>query len=87
MYIVPPAKLQPPVDLPRAAAITHPSRRLPAGLLNETLCRFGVPAFVSFPHMLYADPAVINQTVGQRPNVTQHNFNIDLEPVSPAAGR
>ncbi|XP_037070531.1 protein croquemort-like [Pollicipes pollicipes] len=54
----------------------------PAGLLNETLCRFGVPAFVSFPHMLYADPAVIGQTVGQRPNESLHNFHIDLEPLT-----
>ncbi|XP_043237513.1 protein croquemort-like [Amphibalanus amphitrite] len=54
----------------------------PAGLLNETLCRFGVPAFVSFPHMLYADPAVLDQTVGQEPNETLHNFNIDLEPLT-----
>jgi len=52
----------------------------PSGLLNETLCRFGVPAFVSFPHMLYADPDVINQTVGQLPNRSLHNFHIDLEP-------
>lgn len=54
----------------------------PAGLLNETLCRFGVPAFVSFPHMLYADPAVLDQTVGQQPNVSLHNFNMDLEPLT-----
>ncbi|KAF0306156.1 Protein croquemort [Amphibalanus amphitrite] len=54
----------------------------PAGLLNETLCRFGVPAFVSFPHMLYADPAVLDQTVGQEPNETLHNFNIAVEPLT-----
>ena len=63
-------------------AVLHRPRVCLPGLLNETLCRFGVPAFVSFPHMLYADPAVINQTEGQEPNVTLHNFNIDLEPVS-----
>lgn len=54
----------------------------PTGLLNETLCRFGAPAFVSFPHMLYADPSVRSQTVGQQPNVSRHNFSIVVEPVT-----
>ena len=54
---------------------------LPTGLLNAESCRFGSPAFISFPHFLHADPFLLDSVEGLAPNMDVHHFYIDLIPV------
>ncbi|XP_037084392.1 protein croquemort-like [Pollicipes pollicipes] len=54
----------------------------PSGLLDQSHCRQSMQAFVSLPHMLFADPEAINETEGQRPEADVHNFHIDIEPTT-----
>ena len=53
----------------------------PSGVVNSSTCRFGAPAFVSFPHYYLADSFFQNQVEGLNPNKEDHEFHIDLEPV------
>ena len=53
----------------------------PTGVTNSSTCRFGAPAFVSFPHYYLADPFFKNQVEGLNPQKELHEFHIDLEPV------
>jgi hypothetical protein len=55
---------------------------VPQGALNVTACRHGAPAFVSYPHYLYADPYYIRSVRGMKPDPSHHRFYIILEPVS-----
>lgn len=45
-------------------------------------CRFGAPAYVSFPHFLDADPWYLNSVDGLKPDRKEHEFYIKAEPVS-----
>ena len=51
------------------------------GVANVSSCRYGAPAFVSFPHFHLADPAYRAAVAGMRPSADQHAFYIALEPV------
>ncbi|XP_075224642.1 protein peste-like isoform X2 [Lycorma delicatula] len=53
---------------------------VPSGLLNVTKCRYGVPAFMSFPHFLNADPIYTNQIDGMKPDPKKHTFYMSVEP-------
>lgn len=53
----------------------------PSGIFNVSVCRYGAPAFISFPHFYLADPYYLNQVDGLLPNKDRHQFHIDLEPV------
>ncbi|XP_005103573.2 scavenger receptor class B member 1 [Aplysia californica] len=64
---------------------TPRSKCLPTGLLNSTLCqepvdKFHLPIIFSFPHFLYADPAVQDSVWGLAPTVKEHQTVIDKEP-------
>ena len=52
----------------------------PSGVTNSSTCRFGSPAFVSFPHYYLADPFFQNQVDGLEPDEKLHQFHVDLEP-------
>lgn len=52
----------------------------PSGVVNSSLCRFGSPAFVSFPHYYLADPFFQGQVDGLSPKEELHGFHVDLEP-------
>ncbi|XP_050701794.1 protein croquemort-like isoform X2 [Eriocheir sinensis] len=52
----------------------------PTGLLNAESCRYGSPAFISFPHFLHADPFLLDSVDGLSPNASIHQFNMDLIP-------
>ncbi len=51
-----------------------------SGALNSSTCRFGAPAFVSFPHYYRADSFYQNQVEGLNPDAELHRLHIDLEP-------
>ncbi|XP_039283891.1 protein croquemort isoform X2 [Nilaparvata lugens] len=53
---------------------------VPSGLLNLTRCRFGMPAFVSFPHFHNADPFYLRQVDGLSPDAARHTFFMSVEP-------
>jgi len=52
----------------------------PSGIGNASPCRFGAPAFVSFPHFYLADPIYLDGVEGLNPAKDLHQFHIDLEP-------
>ncbi|CAL4061424.1 unnamed protein product [Meganyctiphanes norvegica] len=53
----------------------------PTGLLNAESCRFGSPAFISYPHFYLADPWAKSNIEGIRdPNPEKDIFYIDLIP-------
>ncbi|KAJ8898075.1 hypothetical protein PR048_003435 [Dryococelus australis] len=55
-------------------------RCVPAGVLNVSSCRFGSPAFVSYPHFYLADPYYLDQVDGLHPQADKHRFDITIEP-------
>lgn len=54
---------------------------LPIGVVNASSCRYGAPAFVSYPHFYQADPMYRQLIEGMKPNGDKHKFYISLEPV------
>lgn len=54
---------------------------VPAGVSNLTVCRFGAPAFASFPHFYLADSFFTDSVRGMRPDKEKHQFYLTLEPV------
>uniref|UniRef100_A0A6P7H5P2 Protein croquemort n=1 Tax=Diabrotica virgifera virgifera TaxID=50390 RepID=A0A6P7H5P2_DIAVI len=51
-----------------------------SGVRNVSLCKYGAPALVSFPHFYEADPAFLADIEGLKPNKTQHEMFLALEP-------
>lgn len=51
-----------------------------SGVHNMSDCRYGAPAFASFPHFYLADPAYVNAVDGLKPNRSLHEFSLSLEP-------
>lgn len=58
----------------------HECPDLRPGLLNVSDCRFGAPAFVSFPHFYLADQSYRQAVSGMAPNKDLHEFSLSLEP-------
>lgn len=54
----------------------------PAGVTNISSCRFGTPAFMSFPHFYQADQYFVNNIDGIRPTKDKHEFYLVLEPTT-----
>ncbi len=50
------------------------------GVANVSSCTYGAPAFVSFPHFLYADRSYSKSIRGLKPSVDKHKFFMDIEP-------
>jgi hypothetical protein len=55
---------------------------VPSGVRSISKCRFGAPAFVSFPHFYKADPSYLLNIIGLNPNQDLHEFYVAVEPVS-----
>lgn len=55
---------------------------VPAGVTNISACRFGTPAFMSFPHFYAADPYYVQNVDGVHPSKDKHEFYIVLEPLT-----
>ncbi|XP_072385233.1 protein croquemort isoform X2 [Diabrotica undecimpunctata] len=51
-----------------------------SGVRNVSLCKYGAPAFVSFPHFYEADPAFLADVDGLKPNKEKHEMFLALEP-------
>lgn len=55
---------------------------MPSGVMNVSACRYGSPAFMSFPHFYAADSYYLDQVVGMNPSKEKHEFYITLEPMT-----
>jgi CD36 family. len=70
------------MNVPSRACYCHDVECQPSGTLNVSTCKFGAPAFVSFPHFYLADESYRNAITGMNPVKEEHEFAIYLEPVS-----
>lgn len=53
----------------------------PKGTFNVSLCQFGAPVFLSWPHFLNGDPSLLENVEGvEEPNPELHQFYVDLQP-------
>jgi hypothetical protein len=55
---------------------------LKSGVFNASACKFGAPAFVSYPHFYLADPAYLSMVSGLKPDKEEHEFFIAMEPMT-----
>ncbi|XP_071454600.1 protein croquemort-like isoform X2 [Hetaerina americana] len=53
---------------------------MPVGVVNASSCRYGSPAFISYPHFLNADPYYSSLIQGMAPDSKKHSFYITIEP-------
>lgn len=55
---------------------------LQPGVLNVSDCRYGAPAFVSYPHFYLADQSYQSAVDGLAPNKSLHQFSMAVEPTT-----
>lgn len=55
---------------------------VPSGVINVTACRYGAPAFASYPHFYLADSAYTDEVDGMSPVKHRHQFYMVLEPTT-----
>lgn len=56
--------------------------QLPSGVMNMSICNFGQPLFMSYPHFYKADPSYVNAVEGLTPQQDLHESYMTLEPKS-----
>lgn len=56
--------------------------QLPSGLMNVSICNYGFPMFISYPHFYLADSSVLEAVEGLLPDKNLHQTYMTLEPVS-----
>lgn len=62
------------------SADEHSCPDLLPGVFNASSCKFGAPAFVSFPHFYLADQHYVEAVEGMNPNKDDHEFSVSMEP-------
>jgi len=50
------------------------------GTFNISVCQFGSPVFLSWPHFLHGDPSLREALIGLRPDPSRHQFYLDIQP-------
>ncbi|GLV39928.1 croquemort [Carabus blaptoides fortunei] len=53
---------------------------VPSGMRNVSSCKFGSPAFLTFPHFYLADKSVADRVQGLAPNKSIHELFLEIEP-------
>ncbi|XP_051870323.1 lysosome membrane protein 2-like [Pristis pectinata] len=53
-----------------------------SGVLNISICKQGVPIFISSPHFYNGDEKLVSDIVGMKPNMETHQTFLDLEPMT-----
>ncbi|KAF2888371.1 hypothetical protein ILUMI_17802, partial [Ignelater luminosus] len=53
---------------------------IPSGLINISSCRYGIPFFVSLPHMYAANPLYLDAIEGLHPDKSKHEAYVVIEP-------
>lgn len=51
-----------------------------SGVFDMSVCKYGAPVLLSFPHFLYAHPAYRENIQGLRPSQKRHQFSLLVEP-------
>ncbi|XP_026289526.1 protein croquemort isoform X2 [Frankliniella occidentalis] len=65
---------------PEYKCYSYEGKTMPSGVRDMSKCRYGAPAYVSFPHFLDADPWYTNSVDGLHPNRSIHEFFVNAEP-------
>lgn len=55
---------------------------LPSGVMNISVCNYGFPMFMSYPHFYLADESYVDAVEGLSPDKNKHQSYRSLEPVS-----
>ncbi|XP_042228429.1 lysosome membrane protein 2-like [Homarus americanus] len=50
------------------------------GVFNISICKFGSPSIISWPHFYQADPKFLNAVDGLQPDAEKHAMYIDVSP-------
>ncbi|XP_062907347.1 lysosome membrane protein 2-like [Mobula hypostoma] len=53
-----------------------------SGVLNISVCKQGVPIFISSPHFYNGDEKLVSDIVGMKPDMEAHQTFLDLEPMT-----
>ncbi|XP_026544879.1 scavenger receptor class B member 1, partial [Notechis scutatus] len=53
-----------------------------SGIQNISSCKLNAPIFISQPHFLNADPALMDTVVGLHPNEKDHDLFVDIHPLT-----
>lgn len=53
---------------------------VPSGVFNVSICQFGSPVMLSWPHFFQADTKLLEAVEGLKPNKNDHQFYIDAQP-------
>ncbi|XP_065581851.1 lysosome membrane protein 2-like isoform X2 [Artemia franciscana] len=53
---------------------------LPRGVFNVSICNYGAPIAVSFPHFYNADEKLLEEVIGLAPEKEKHEFYMDVQP-------
>nr|CAD7605788.1 unnamed protein product [Timema genevievae] len=51
-----------------------------SGVMNISTCKWGAPAFISYPHFYLADKSYLDAVEGLSPSSKDHNFYFAVEP-------
>lgn len=53
---------------------------MPSGVMNISVCNYGQPMFISYPHFYLADSSYLEAIEGLKPNKENHQSYMTLEP-------
>lgn len=56
--------------------------KIPTGVFDASACKFGAPAYASYPHFYLADPSYSEAVTGLYPNQGDHEFSVAMEPTT-----
>lgn len=65
---------------PEMKCFSNVNQTVPSGVRDVSKCKFGAPAFVSYPHFYLADQSYRDKIDGMTPNREKHELHIILEP-------
>lgn len=68
---------------PNTCFCTGPESECPdleSGVYNVSDCRFGAPAFISYPHFYLGDSSYVEAIDGLNPSQEKHEFSMAIEP-------
>ena len=80
---VPPKDIfSPPEENPDNACycMNEAGCKVPRGVFNMSACSFGSPVMISWPHFFQADPKLLEDVVGLKPEQSKHQLFMDIQP-------
>ena len=80
---VPPKDIfSPPEENPANACycMNEAGCSVPRGVFNMSACSFGSPVMMSWPHFFQADPKLLEDVIGLKPEQAKHQLFMDIQP-------